>query len=163
MDKSAILDFPGHSVSVRVRYYETDAMGIVHHSNYIRWFEVARTDYLRSVGLPYRELEESGTMSPVIGIRCDYLHSARYDDQLTIHAWVSGYNGVRLTIRYAVVRDQTVLCTGQSDHAFLHDGRPVAPKRSLPHIHAILRDSLARDTEFANDNPALKHLSSKRG
>lgn len=145
MNSSVPSKFPGHSVSIRVRYYETDAMGIVHHSNYIRWFEVARTDYLRSVGLPYRELEESGTMSPVIGIRCDYHHSARYDDALEVHAWVSAYNGVRLTIHYAVVRDGTVLCSGESDHAFLHSGRPVAPKRSLPHVHHVLSDCLMRD------------------
>ena len=137
---------PGHSVTLHVRYYETDAMGIVHHSNYIRWFEVARTNYLRKIGLPYRELEESGTMSPVIGVRCDYLKSARYDDTIEVRAWVSAYNGVRLTIAYQVTRDSQVLCRGESDHAFVHDGRPVAPKRSLHHVHQVLSDCLRRDT-----------------
>ena len=140
----------GHSVSVRVRYYETDAMGVVHHSNYIRWFEVARTDYLRAAGLPYRDLEESGTISPVIGVRCNYLQSARYDDALDIRAWVSAYNGVRLTISYEVTRDGVVLCTGESDHAFLHGGRPVAPKRSLPHVHQVLSACLSRASALAS-------------
>ena len=137
---------PGHTVDLRVRYYETDAMGIVHHSNYIRWFEVARTDYLRAVGLPYRDLEASGTQSPVIGVRCDYRQSARYDDAVQIRAYVADYNGVRLTLGYEVTRDDgTVLCTGQSDHAFVHNGRAVAPKRSLPHVHHVLSDCLVRD------------------
>ncbi|MBP1757332.1 MAG: thioesterase [Firmicutes bacterium] len=136
---------PGHTIALRVRYYETDAMGIVHHSNYIRWFEVARTDYLRAVGLPYRDLEESGTGSPVIGIHCEYLQSARYDDPIEIRAWVAGYDGIRLTIGYEVTREGTVLCKGESQHAFVHHGRVVAPKRSLPHVHRVLSDCLVRD------------------
>ena len=145
MDNPDATQLPGHTVSLRVRYYETDAMGIVHHSNYIRWFEVARTDYLRAAGLPYRELEESGTGSPVIGIRCDYLSSARYDDPIDIRAWVASYDGIRLTIGYEVTREGQVLCKGESDHAFVHNGRAVAPKRSLPHVHRILSDCLRRD------------------
>ncbi|MDD2533953.1 MAG: thioesterase family protein [Eubacteriales bacterium] len=146
MDRENHSDQPGHSVSLKVRYYETDQMGIVHHSNYIRWFEVARTDYLRAVGLPYRELEASGTISPVIGISCDYLQSARYDDEIAIRAWVTGYTGVRLQLSYEVTCDGVVLCRGKSEHAFVHGGRPVAPKRTLPHVHQILSDCLMRDS-----------------
>lgn len=136
----------GHVVSLRVRYYETDAMGIVHHSNYIRWFEVARTDYLRAVGLPYRELEQDGIQSPVIGIRCDYLKSARYDDAIDIRVFVAAYNGIRLTFGYEVRRDDgQLLCSGQSDHAFVHHGRVAAPKRSLPSVHRVLSDRLIAD------------------
>jgi len=152
MEKHVDSRLPGHTVTLKVRYYETDAMGIVHHSNYIRWFEVARTDYLRAVGLPYRELEQSGTMSPVIGIQCDYLQSARYDDAIAVRAWVAAYNGVRLTIAYQVMRDGQLLCRGESHHAFLHDGRPVAPKRSLPHVHQVLSDCLQRDSQIQPDS-----------
>lgn len=148
MERNDDSRLPGHAVTLQVRYYETDAMGIVHHSNYIRWFEVARTDYLRAVGLPYRDLEQSGTMSPVIGIQCDYIQSARYDDTIEVRAWVAAYTGVRLTIAYQVTRDGQVLCRGQSHHAFLHDGRPVAPKRSLPQVHRVLSDCLQRDSQI---------------
>lgn len=163
MDEPVSQALPGHTISLRVRYYETDAMGIVHHSNYIRWFEVARTDYLRAVGLPYRDLEASGTGSPVIGIRCDYLQSARYDDPIEIRAWVAGYDGIRLTIGYEVTREGRLLCKGQSDHAFVHDGRVVAPRRSLPHVHRVLSECLARDMGQVQSSGTSQRIDSDRG
>ena len=78
----------GCRVTFRVRYYETDMMGITHHSNYLRWFEVARTEYLREAGMPYRSLEDMGLDCPVIGVRCRYLHPSRYDDLITVQTWV---------------------------------------------------------------------------
>jgi acyl-CoA thioester hydrolase len=135
----------GHLVTFRVRYYETDAMGIVHHSNYLRWFEMARTEYLRAAGLPYRVMEESGTGCPVIGARCQYHHSARYDDEVQIRCWISAYSGVRLSLAYTVMRDDTLLCTGETDHTFVHGGRVVAPRRSLPDVDTVLSRCLVQD------------------
>lgn len=135
----------GQTVTFRVRYYETDAMGIVHHSNYLRWFELARTEYLRAVGMPYRAMEESGTGSPVTSARCQYHHSARYDDEVTVSCRVVSYNGVRLTMGYAVSCGDRILCTGETDHAFVHGGRVTAPRRSLPSIDAILNRCLTDD------------------
>ncbi|HBP37782.1 MAG TPA: acyl-CoA thioesterase [Clostridiales bacterium] len=135
----------GHLVSFRVRYYETDAMGIVHHSNYLRWFELARTEYLRSAGMTYRSLEEMGLASPVIGARCRYLHPCRYDDLIQVQAWIQAYNGVRLTLAYAVWHDGCLICDGETDHAFVWHGRAVALVRSLPEIHSRMLAGLNRD------------------
>jgi acyl-CoA thioester hydrolase len=126
----------GCSVSLRVRYYETDMMGIVHHSNYLRWFEVARTEYLRFAGLTYRGLEDMGMGSPLTGARCRYLQPCRYDDLITIQTWIKSYNGVRLTMTYRVWHDGRLICDGETDHAFVLDGRPIALPRSLPAVHA---------------------------
>jgi len=90
-------------------------------------------------------------MCPVIGIQCDYVQSARYDDTIEVRAWVSAYNGVRLTFAYQVTRAGQVLCRGESRHAFLHKGRPVAPQRSLPQVHQVLRDCLQRDSQTQSD------------
>jgi len=91
-------------------------------------------------------------MSPVIGIQCDYVQSARYDDTIEVRAWVFAYDGVRLTIAYQVTRQGQVLCRGKSQHAFIHNGRPVAPKRSLPHVHQVLSDCLQRDSQSQPDS-----------
>ncbi|NLW11400.1 MAG: acyl-CoA thioesterase [Clostridiaceae bacterium] len=136
----------GFRTVFRVRYYETDAMGIVHHSNYLRWFELGRTEYLRSVGLPYRALEEQGIASPVTGIRCHYHKPARYDDEITLKVVVKAYKNTRLTMAYEIFRDELLLCSGESDHAFIYEGRPVAPRRSLPDLDKILSKCLQSDS-----------------
>ncbi|MCK9254098.1 MAG: acyl-CoA thioesterase [Clostridiales bacterium] len=146
---------PGVTCQLRVRYHETDAMGIVHHANYLTWFEVGRTEYLRAVGMTYRSMEEQGIASPVIGISSRYHHPARYDDPIELETWVQAYNGVRLTMGYAVRCDGRLLCSGQSEHAFTYRGRVVAPKRSLPSVHAILSACQLADRPLAEkaDHP----------
>lgn len=139
----------GISIRFRVRYYETDAMGIVHHSNYIRWFELGRTEYLRAVSLAYRSLEDRGIGSPVIGIRCRYLHPSRYDDLIELETWVQAYDGIRLTMGYAARCANKLICSGESDHAFVRDGRAVAPVRSLPEVHRVLTACLTEDQSAA--------------
>lgn len=136
----------GFRTDFRVRYYETDAMGIVHHSNYLRWFELGRTEYLRSVGLPYRSWEEQGIACPVTGVRCRYHKPARYDDELTLQVSVKAYKNTRLTMSYEIFNGQLLLCSGESDHAFLYGGRPVAPRRSLPEIDKVLSECLINDS-----------------
>ena len=86
----------------RVHYYETDQMAIVHHSNYIRWFEEARLDFLNQIGLNYRAMEEQGVIIPVTEVSCKYLISARYDDLLEITPILTQYTGVRMGFRYEV-------------------------------------------------------------
>jgi len=122
----------------RVRYAETDAMGIVHHAVYPVWFEMGRTEYLREVGIPYREMESRGLQSPVIAIHVRYLKPARYDDLLTLKVRVARYTGVRLTLHYEVYRDDVLLCTGESEHAFLNEGRATAVQRKFEDIHEML-------------------------
>ena len=120
----------------RVRYYETDAMGIVHHSNYLRWFELARTEYLRDIGTPYRDMEESGIASPVLEAHCRYIHPARYDDRITVKVRMTDYTAVRVELTYEVYREGEMISEGWTRHAFVRNGRPIAPSRSAPELHA---------------------------
>jgi acyl-CoA thioester hydrolase len=116
---------------VRVRYAETDQMGIVYYANYFVWFEVGRTDLLRHAGWSYREMEQEGFSLPVVEAQCDYRQSARYDDELEIRTQGSLLSPVRVRFDYEVVRplDAAVLAAGRTIHASLDAaGRP----RRLP-------------------------------
>ena len=132
-----------HPYTRRVHYYETDQMAIVHHSNYIRWFEEARLDYLDQIGLNYRAMEERGIIIPVVDVSCKYLNSARYDDLLEITPILTQYTGVCLGFRYEV-RFQTAgeLCaTGTSTHCFLDlDRKPISLKRKAPELHTLFTE-----------------------
>jgi acyl-CoA thioester hydrolase len=113
--------------TVRVRYAETDQMGIVYHAHYLVWFEVARTDLLRQFGWTYREMEETGVRLPVIEAQCTYLRPARYDDELEVRAAVRLLSAVRLEFTYEVVlmKDGTTAAVGVTRHAALTmAGRP---------------------------------------
>ena len=112
---------------VRVRYAETDQMGVVYHANYFVWFEVGRTDLLRHSGWSYRELEREGVSLPVIEAHCEYRQPARYDDELEIRTTGTILTHVRVEFTYEIVRlgDRPVLVTGRTVHAALdRDGRP---------------------------------------
>lgn len=119
---------PLSSVStVRVRYAETDKMGVVYYANYFVWFEVARADLLRSLGWTYREMERAGVSLPVIEAACEYHRPARYDDELDIRAEGRMLSPVRMEFTYRVVRreDQQVAASGKTVHAALDPaGRP---------------------------------------
>ena len=82
------------------KYYETDQMGIVHHSNYIRWFEEARIELMNYVGLPYRQMEENGILIPVLGVTCNYKHPIRFDETIVLELKIRNYNGVRFEVVY---------------------------------------------------------------
>jgi len=117
---------------VRVRYAETDQMGVVYYANYLVWFEVGRTDLLRSSGWSYREMEAEGFSLPVVEAHCEYRASARYDDDLEVRTTGTLLSPVRLRFDYQVVRvgDQAAaLAAGHTVHATLDaSGRP----RRLP-------------------------------
>jgi acyl-CoA thioester hydrolase len=117
---------------VRVRYAETDQMGVAYHGNYFAWFEVGRTDLLRVLGLTYKELEREGLRLPVIEAQARFLRPAHYDDVLDIRTRVTSLGGARLAFGYEVWRDgvDTPLATGSTSHAAVDlTGRP----RRLPH------------------------------
>jgi acyl-CoA thioester hydrolase len=112
---------------VRVRYAETDQMGVVYYANYFVWFEVGRTDLLRSAGWSYREMETDGYTLPVIDAQCAYRESAKYDDEIEVRTTGSLMSPVRLQFCYEVIRqaDQKTLATGSTVHATLDGaGRP---------------------------------------
>lgn len=104
---------------IRVRYAETDAMGVVYHANYLAWFEMARIEMLDKMGIPYKSLEEEGYLLPVLDAQLAYKSPARFDDRLTIEAKITEPPRMKIAIEYAVRRDDTLLCTGKTVHAFL--------------------------------------------
>ena len=130
----------------KVQYYETDGMGIVHHSNYIRWFEEARVDLLEKLGYGYDRIEAEGFSSPVLEVACQYKTMTRFGDTVHIFAHVVEYNGVRMTLHYEVCDAQTgvLRCQGESRPCFMgRDGRPVSLRRSWPALDKVLSAQLA--------------------
>ena len=112
---------------VRVRYAETDQMGVVYYANYLVWFEIGRTDLLRQNGWSYREMEVDGYSLPVIDAQCAYKASAKYDDEIEVRTSGGMVSPVRVKFSYEVVRaaDRTVLATGSTVHATLdREGKP---------------------------------------
>ena len=111
---------------VRVRYAETDRMGIVYHAHYIVWFEIGRTDYCRAAGMPYRALEESGLWILVTGVDCKYRGSARYDDALLVRTELPQLASRGLSFRYEIVDEgDRLLAEGSTRHVFADSqGRP---------------------------------------
>ncbi|MEO8521293.1 MAG: thioesterase family protein [Acidobacteriota bacterium] len=105
--------------TVRVRYAETDKMGVVYYANYFVWFEVARTDLLRHLGWSYREMEHAGVSLPVIEADCQYHRSVKYDDEIEIRAEGRLLSKVRMEFRYRVTRrdDQVMAASGRTLHA----------------------------------------------
>lgn len=104
---------------IKVRYAETDQMGVVYYANYYVWFEVGRTDYLAKMGYSYRMLEEEGVFLPVTESSCQYKSSARYDDLLTVKTQVTKVKGARLVFAYQVLRGGELLAIGTTVHAFV--------------------------------------------
>lgn len=123
-----------------VSYYETDMMGITHHSNYIRWMEEARVDFLAQIGWPYKKLEEMGIFSPVIGVTCDYRQPTTFSDEVSVKVSIKEYKGVKLLIEYEMTnKDGAAVCKGTSKHTFLDsEGKPVRMKRDYPEFFEAL-------------------------
>ncbi len=123
------------------RYAETDQMGIVHHSNYPIWFEVGRTDFIREMGMPYSEIEKSGAMLPLIGLKCTFKSHVGYEDRVIVRTKIKEYNGIRLTFYYEIVRedDSSVITTGETEHAWTTCSlKPVNLRKYRPDLHEIL-------------------------
>lgn len=126
----------------KVQYYETDKMGITHHSNYIRFMEEARMHFLTALGYPMTRLEAEGITSPVVSVQCDYKKTTTYDDVIAIGVVAEAYSGVKLTLSYEMTRADTgeVVATATSSHCFLNaQGRPIALRKHAPALDALLR------------------------
>ncbi len=122
----------------KINYYETDGMKVVHHSNYIRFLEEARIKLLDDIGIPYKKIEESGIMIPVLGINCTYKHPARFDDIIEVDVKIKDYTGVRLNVEYTITNKTTGLpvLVGETKHCFTDlDMKPISLKKVNPQIH----------------------------
>jgi acyl-CoA thioester hydrolase len=102
----------------RVRYGETDQMGVVHHATYLLYFEMGRTELLRDLGTTYREMEEGGIMLPVVSVAINFLGPARYDDELTVVTTLKEQPGVRIRFDYEILNQDKIICHGHSVLAF---------------------------------------------
>lgn len=131
-----------HKHTVRVIYADTDAMGVVYHTNYIKWFEAGRSELLRSIGYPYSQMEAEGVMLPVADCYCKYKLPAVYDDLLEVTSKISEMKAATITLEYEIRRSSTgeLLVTGWTKHAItdtsfkpvrLRDKNPALYKRIL--------------------------------
>lgn len=130
---------------IKVRYKETDQMGIVHHSNYYPWFEEGRTDFLASLGESYGEMEKRGLLLPLLESHCVYKQPARYEDRLIIRTHISDMKGVRITFGYQVLKqsDQSLVAEGYTVHAFVNkDMRPINIKKVDMVLYNLLKRCL---------------------
>ena len=116
-------------------------MAVVHHSNYIRWFEEARVDYLEQIGLGYDTIEAAGVYSPVLGITCEYKSAVRFNEKVLVIAELIFFNGIKMKLEYTVLDaiSKKVRVTGTSDHCFVTtDFRPTSLKKEHKDMYDIL-------------------------
>lgn len=111
-----------NETTIKVRYVETDQMGVVHHSNYYAWFEVGRGEYILQSGLSYSEIENQDVMLPLVESSCKYIEGAKYEDIIIIQTWISEITPVKVIFNYAVVRnrDNKIIAKGSTTHAFVN-------------------------------------------
>lgn len=128
----------------RVNYYETDKMGITHHSNYIRFMEEARMNFLSEIGYPMTRLEKEGITSPVVSVNCEYKHTTTYSDEIEIEVALEKYTGVKLFLSYTMRNSNTgeTVAVASSAHCFIDEnGRPIAVKKRVPEFDAVLKET----------------------
>lgn len=125
-----------------VQYYETDKMGITHHSNYIRWMEEARIDFLDQIGWDYARLESLGIISPVVSVECKYKATTTFSDIICISVSVEEFKGVKLSLRYHMVNaEDKIVCEAKSEHCFLNQqGIPIRLKKEFPEFYNTLSE-----------------------
>ena len=120
-----------------VRYAETDMMGIVHHSRYYPWFEQARTDYIKKLGLTYTELEKMGFLLPLTETQCKYLYGLKYEDEVLIKCRLDKLTVARMEFVYEVYRlpDMTKMSEGRTKHGIVDkELRPINAKKTFPEL-----------------------------
>ena len=116
------------TTSIRVRYQETDKMGIAYHGNYFTWLEVARIHLLDSIGCPYKELEENGYFLPVIRCECEYKSPARFDDIIDVVVHLPALKQAKVNLEYSLKKGETLIANAKTSHAFVDfSGRVIKP------------------------------------
>ena len=126
-----------------VKYYETDKMGITHHSNYIRFMEEARIDWMDQLGYGFDRMEAEGIVSPVVGVSCNYKKATTFKDVIEITVKVKQLSEVKLVIAYDMRVDGRTVCTGETVHCFFDGGRPAVIKDRFPTLYdAMIQTTL---------------------
>lgn len=127
------------SIQIEVRYAETDQMGVVHHSNYLVWMEMARNTLIKELGLNYVDMEKAGYVSPIIDVNVSYKSPCRYGETVEVKTWIEEYNGLITTFGYEIVNGKgEISLTGTSRHVCVKKDnfRPVPLRRAFPDWHS---------------------------
>ncbi|TCK92749.1 acyl-CoA thioester hydrolase [Natranaerovirga hydrolytica] len=130
---------------IKVRYAETDQMGVVHHSNYAVWYELARTDYIETLGITYKAMEEVGLLVPIINLQSKYIKPAFYDNTLIIETRIKKLLKVKIEFEYKIYREgeEQPINTATTVHAFVNKAlKPINLKKESPTIYTKLEQSL---------------------
>ncbi len=115
-----------HSAEIRVRYQETDKLGIVYYANYYVWFEIARTEFFRSIGFSYAGMEQNGIYIVIVNSSCQYKQPAYYDDRISVKSWISSVMNTSFTFEYEVLRGKDLLAAGKTVQVVVNkDRKPV--------------------------------------
>lgn len=126
--------------SRRINYYETDKMGITHHSNYIRIMEEARIDFLCQIGWGFDKLEAMGYVSPVVSVSCKYRESTVFYEMISVEVFVKDVKGAKFTLGYIIraAESGSVVLTGETEHCFTKNGAAVRMKKELPDFYSAV-------------------------
>jgi len=128
--------------SRKVCYYETDQMGIVHHSNYARWFEEARLDYLEQAGINYHRMEQEGVIIPVLSCSCTHKKPVRFPQEFTVIAALEAFNGLRFRVTYKiyVAESKSPVAVGESEHCFVNSKmQPTRIQKKYPELYQRMK------------------------
>ena len=129
-----------HTTNIKVRYAETDQMGVVYHSNYLIWFEVARTEFMEHHKVNYKDLEEYGLFLPVVEANCRYKRPAKYSDNLTVTTKLE-IEGRKIIFRYKIYKEEQQLTEGYTIHVFTNkEGKAIRLDREEPELYGKLKD-----------------------
>ncbi|CAM3450307.1 acyl-CoA thioesterase [Marinicrinis lubricantis] len=126
---------------IRVRYQETDQMGVVYHANYLNWFEIGRTEWIRSHGIAYGEIERKGLLLPVTDLEISYKQPAKYDDIVQVWTKLSSFSYIRLEFEVKVTRNDTLLVEGRTKHVWVNrEFKPVRLDKTAPELFSLLKE-----------------------
>ncbi len=126
----------------KVKYYECDPMGVVHHSNYIRFMEEARVEMMDRLGFGYERMEAEGVISPVLSLTCKFLRPAHFQEVVEISVRLSSSTAMKVSFAYEMRVEGNVVMTAESTHCFLENGRPVSLEKRFPEFFAVLSELL---------------------
>jgi len=135
-----------NETEIRAIYGDTDAMGIVYHANYIRWFEKGRTEWLREVGYPYERMDKEGIWLPVSKVTCIYKNPAHYDDLLVIRTWLKELKAATAIMAYEIIKKESgeICVTGETVHPITDpELRPLRFKKVNPELYQMMKDQEA--------------------
>lgn len=125
-----------------VNYYECDRMGITHHSNYVRFMEEARIDWMDQLGYGFERMEAEGVVSPVVAVALQYKNTTTFKDAIDITLQVEEMSALKMSFAYTMKVGDKVVCTATSTHCFIENNRPVAIEKRFPELYKKIRETI---------------------